>query len=367
MTIWILFAAMTMAAVMAVLWPLSRRFGTLTVATPDAQFYRDQIAEIDRDLERGLLSLAEAEGAKAEAGRRLLRSAAAANRAADAVGEPALRRRRAVSAIALSTVPLLALAVYGALGSPHLPGQPLAARLQAPAAKLDVATALTRIEQHLAQNPQDGRGWEVIAPVYVRLGRIEDAVKAYEAALRLLGNDATRLANYGEVLVAAQDGVVSAQAREAFEAALGQDSSLHRARFYLARAAEQDGDRDRAREYYEAILANSAADAAWVPAVRDQLARLDGRDAPQAGDGKEAATRSAIDGMVEGLAARLREQGGSAEEWMRLIRSYAVLGRPDAAATALTQARQRLAQDQSGLESVNAMARDLGIASETKP
>src|SRR5688500_18664708 len=129
MTLWILLAAMTGGAIAAVLWPLSRR-PVEAVADPSTQFYREQIAEIERDLERGLLSPAEAEGARAEAARRLLRAADRSGAAADPVCEPALRRRRAVSALTLSFVPLVALAVYGGLGSPHLPGQPLASRIQ---------------------------------------------------------------------------------------------------------------------------------------------------------------------------------------------------------------------------------------------
>src|SRR5215207_6034229 len=102
MAIWMLFTAMTAAAVMAVLWPLSRGRMVEAPSDPNTQFYRDQLAEIERDRDRGLMSPSEAEGAKAEAARRLLRAKAAGDPAYCAVGEPALRRRRAVSALALS-------------------------------------------------------------------------------------------------------------------------------------------------------------------------------------------------------------------------------------------------------------------------
>src|SRR4051812_15334997 len=131
MMIWTVFALMTGAAVMAVLWPLSRR-PAADEDGPDAPFYREQMAEIERDLERGLLSPAEAEAARIEAGRRLLRAMPAGRAASDMVGEPALRRRRAASAVALSAVPLLALALYRAYRSPSPPRPPLTARLPAP-------------------------------------------------------------------------------------------------------------------------------------------------------------------------------------------------------------------------------------------
>jgi len=349
---------MTVAAVMAVLWPLSRHRDQLSSADPDTQFYQDQIAEIDRDCDRGLLSVQEAEAAKIEAARRLLRSSKLAP-VSEAVGEPALRRRRAVSALALSVVPLLALAIYGAYGSPQLPGQPLQARLQVDPQQLDVATALARIEAHLAQRPDDGRGWEVVAPVYVRSGRLADAVRAYQAAIRLLGESAGRLADYGEALILLNEGIVSAEARAVLERSLALDASVQKSRFYLARAAEQDGEVDRARGHYAEILSSSPPDAPWLPAVRARLASLAG--AGEAGQ-PAADMQDAIKGMVAGLAARLDGQGGSPEEWIRLVRSYKVLGEHEKAQAALDKARQTFAADQVALRNIDAIARELNLA-----
>jgi cytochrome c-type biogenesis protein CcmH len=366
MAIWFIFALMTGTAVTAVLWPLSRR-PIAKAADPDTQFYREQLAEIDRDVERGLLSPAEAEAARAEAARRLLRVGSVAQSLSDVMDEPALRRRRAVSAIALSTIPLLALAVYGAYGSPHLPGQPLAARLQSDQQGFDFAAAVMRIESHLAQNPDDGRGWEVIAPVYLSGGRIEDAVRAYGNVLRLLGENPTRLANYGQTLVTAADGVVPAEARAAFERALALEASNPKALFFMAQAAEQDGDRERARSYYAAILSSSPADAPWVKLVRGELARLGGETAVAAMASLPAnEQQAAIKSMVEGLAERLDANGGTAEEWARLVRSYTVLGDRDKASASLGKARLALAKDQEALGRLDAIAHELAI-NEARP
>jgi cytochrome c-type biogenesis protein CcmH len=362
MAIWIVFALMTGAAVLAVLWPLSRRPRVEAGVTPDARFYRDQLGEIERDQERGLLSPAEAEAARAEAARRLLRAAQVATPAVDAFGEPALRRRRAASGIALSSVPLVALAVYGAAGSPQIPAQPLAARLQADPQQLDLAGIIARVEAHLAAQPQDGRGWEVIAPVYLRGGRFENAVTAYRNALRLLGDSASRLADYGEALVGLNDGIVSAEARAAFTKALAFDGARPKAHYYLARAAEQEGDRAAARTHYEAVLSASAPDAPWLPLVRQQLARLEAGSAAVSiaalGEHDRAA---AVRGMVESLAERLSAGGGTAEEWARLVRSYAVLGERDKAQASLSKARQALAEDRAGLGRLDAMAEELAL------
>ncbi|MGO4572791.1 c-type cytochrome biogenesis protein CcmI [Microvirga sp. 2TAF3] len=365
MVIWVILMAMTALAVMAVLWPLSRHYAVSGQTDPNTQFYREQIAEIERDRERGALLPNEAEAAKAEAGRRLLRANSMKDVETFAVGEPALRRRRAVSTLALSVLPIVALAVYGAYGSPHLLSEPPGAQLQRQADKTDFGSAITQIETHLAKNPQDGRGWDVLAPVYLRMGRTDDAIKAYESALRYLGRDAVRLANYGEALVIARDGMVSAEAQAAFQEALDLDKSSAKARLYLARAAEQDGQIEKAKSEYQAILSASPPDAPWVSLVREQIARLDGKQPATAEAAEPQPSTDAIARMVSGLAARLETQGGSAEEWARLMRSYTVLGQRDKAVAAAKRARAALTQDEAGLRTIDAMAQELRLTDAT--
>jgi cytochrome c-type biogenesis protein CcmH len=266
-----------------------------------------------------------------------------------------------VSAFALSAIPILALAIYGAYGSPHLLTRPPVAQIREQTDKLDLVRAVGQIEAHLAQNPQDGRGWEVVAPVYLRMGRVEDAAKAYETAIRYLGPQADRLSNYGEVLVLAKDGLVSAEAQAVFEQAVKLDQASPKARFYLARAAEQDGQLDKAKAAYADLLSISPADAPWVPAVKEQLARL-GAPEPVAGQGGQPQIGAEdIARMVSGLANRLEAQGGTAEEWTRLMRSYVVLGQRDKAAAAAQRARQVLAQDDAALKTIDTMARELQL------
>ncbi|MCC5977549.1 MAG: c-type cytochrome biogenesis protein CcmI [Salinarimonas sp.] len=368
MSIWILFILMTAATIMAVLWPLSRprtAFGPTSAGEGERLFYEEQLQEIDRDLARGMFSPEEAASAKAEAARRLIRADARREAGDKSLDEPALRRRRATSALALSAIPLVALAIYGAQGSPEMPGQPLSERMQPMTAgsELDMDQAVARIESHLQQNPEDGQGWEVIAPVYVRMGRFDDAAAAYQRALRYLGEDADRLANFGEALVMASEGIVSSSAREAFEGALEHDSRHPKARFFLATAAQQDGDEDVALDRYRSLLADSAPDAPWVEVVRRRIANLEGADAPPA-DAGDAAGAGAIAGMVSGLAERLASEGGSADEWGRLVRSYAVLGQETRAAEALADARRALAGDSEAIAHVEDVAREAGIDRE---
>jgi cytochrome c-type biogenesis protein CcmI len=361
MMIWVILMAMTAAAVMAVLWPLSRSGALAGQADPNTQFYRDQIAEIERDRDRGVLLPEEAEAARAEAARRLLRASGLKDAATVAVGEPALRRRRAASTLALSALPIVALAVYGAYGSPHLLSAPPGAQLHREADKLDIGTAVAQIEAHLAKQPQDGRGWDVVAPVYLRMGRTDDAVRAYESALRYLGRDAGRLANYGEALVIARDGTVTAEAQAAFQEALTLDPSSAKARLYLARADEQDGKIDKAKAAYRDILSAAPPDAPWRGFVQEQIARLDADQGTPRQAMREGPDADAIAGMVQGLADRLEKQGGSPDEWARLMRSYAVLGQRDKAVATARRAREALAPDKSALQTIDALAQDLKL------
>src|SRR6185437_10948343 len=177
--IWVFIALMTAAAVMAVLWPLSRRARDAQVPG-DVAVYTDQLDEIERDQGFGLLAPAEADAARIEVSRRLLAAAdAAAAAAGQAPAAPSRLARRVVALIALIGLPACALAIYLTIGSPGLPGAPLAQRISgAPTADQSPAELFARIEKHLEQHPDDGRGWEVVAPVYLRLGRLDDAVKA---------------------------------------------------------------------------------------------------------------------------------------------------------------------------------------------
>src|SRR5262249_12314124 len=185
-------------------------------------------------------------------------------------------RRRAVAAGALVLVPAGAIAVYLALGSPDLPGQPLAQRIaQAHGGDQPVQALFARVEQRLAEHPDDGRGLEVAAPIYMRVGRYDDAVKARRNAVRLLGPTAERWSDLGEALIAQGNGVVTGAAKEAFDNALKIDAKDVTARFYSGLAAEQDGRKDEAARIWKALIADAPPGAQWVASVQRALARVD--------------------------------------------------------------------------------------------
>ncbi|MDE2579524.1 MAG: c-type cytochrome biogenesis protein CcmI [Hyphomicrobiales bacterium] len=350
--LWLAFGLLTLIAVAAVLAPLARQPAAAPDTTQDAKaFYDKQIAEIDRDATAGLLSQADVEGAKAEAARRLL-----------AAGRIAVPQARAASRVPLIVaalfVPLAAAGLYARYGNPKLPDEPLAARIgEKPA---DVEDAVVRVEKHLAQNPQDGRGWAVLAPVYMRLERYPDAVRAFGQSLRLNGESAPRYADYAEALIYASNGLVTADARKNFDRALALDAKNAKARYYLGLAAEQDGDKAKAKELW-GRLADEAPGTPFAQNMRERIAALDGKKPDAAAIAGMNATdrQAAIRTMVAGLDQRLHQQGGSPEEWTRLIRAYSVLQEKDKARAALADARKALGE--SAKAPLDAIAQELGI------
>lgn len=361
MLIWLFMAMLTGGAVALALWPLARQSAASDIIATDTAFYRARIADIDRDTERGLLSRDDAAAARAEAARLLL--AASRREAETAQPAPGGNRRRLAALLALVFIPALSLGLYWRIGSPETPDLPLAARATSDDAG-DIEQALARIEAHLVQNPDDGRGFEVVAPVYLRIGRAEDAAKSYRAAIRLLGETPERLSDLAEALIVADDGVVSAEARAALDKALAGDTASPKARFYRARSYEQDGDRDKALALYRGLRSEAPAGSPVQQILSERIAALGGAPEDKAAaiaampEGDRAA---AIKTMVEGLSARLADNGADVDGWIRLMRSYVVLGEPAKAAEALTRARAALAGDSVGRERVEAMARDLKI------
>jgi cytochrome c-type biogenesis protein CcmH len=335
--VWFVLAGLTAFAVLAVMWPLLRSSLAAQqqpAGSSEAAFYKAQLDEIARDVERGLLPEGEARGARAEAARRLL----SADARIEAAAAPRSRNRLAAALLIAVGLPAIAFPIYALIGAPQMRDEPLASREPASHAASDIEAAVAGVEKHLIAAPDDGRGWAVLGPVYMRLERYDDAAHAYSEALRLLGEDSARRAAYGEALTAAAGGVVTDKAREAFGKALAGEPGNPQARFYLALAAEQDGRKDDARSAYEALVADAPPDAAWLDTVKTRLAMLKGEPRPAAADApapNASGEQAMIEGMVARLAGRLATSGGSLEEWVRLIRAYAVLHQADKARAAL--------------------------------
>ena len=366
MTLWFVFALMTAAAIFAVLWPLGRGTRPQNDGSETA-VYKDQLAEIDRDVAAGLIGRSEADAARVEISRRLL-AAAEHRRELPVVSNIKLRRSAAITA--LVGLPILAVAFYLPLGSPRLGDFPLAQRTHTPDVTQPLDNLVAQVEQHLEKNPTDGRGWSVLAPVLARLGRYDDAVRAYHNSIIHNGDSASRRADLGEALAAAAGGVVTSEAKAEFERALALNPDEVKARYFLGLAAEQDGRTAEAASIWGAMLAKAPPDAPWRPLVQAALARVGSTNAPAAlSDDAVAAAKdmnetdrgTMIRGMVERLAGRLKQNGEDVDGWLRLVRAYVVMGDRDKARGALTDARQAVANDAERLRQLNEGLKNLGL------
>ena len=375
MTFWLVLALMTGATICAVVWPFAQIRKAVRSGS-DIEVYRDQLDELERDLRAGSIGEPEAEAARVEIARRLLAAADAA-KAQSVEGNPAAmaRYRRAAIAAVLLLLPLGTVGLYLRLGSPELASESSAAERGSPSEQQTaIESTVAKVEAHLQENPKDGRGWEVLAPVYLQLGRYSDSVRAWRSTLLLLGETADRQANLGEALVAEANGIVTDEANTAFVRAITLDKTTVGARYYLGVAAEQDGKREEAAKIWRDLLAGAPEGEHWVSDVRTALARVEGAQAePSRGPTAEqiaAAMAQSPDqqtamirGMVGGLAARLKQDGSDIDGWVRLVRSYKVMGDSDKARAAISDAQHALQNDPEKRDQLDAALKELNLSS----
>ena len=348
---------MTVGAILAVWWPLARR-QRLARSGSDVAVYRDQLEEIDRDEAASLIGRVEADAARVEVSRRLIAAAETAN-AASAVAVPvaAGKYRWATLAAAITLIPLGAGVTYLSLGSPNLVPVSMNAATGGPPLPGGIENTVAEVETYLESNPKNGRGWELLAPVYLRLGRFDDAVRARRNALEIFGPDAARLGDLGEAIVMASNGVVTPEAKGLFERANATDPEDVMAQYYLGLNAKQEGRRDEAVKRWTALVSGAREGAEWLPLVKNALARIDEKGPSAVAAAPSAAgvappehSGGTIEAMVERLAERLKKDGSDVPGWIQLVRSYRVLGKADKVNAAIADAHTALANDQEAVQ-----------------
>lgn len=366
MSFWIAALAMAALAVLLLVLPLWRSRGTAaTREAYDLAIYRDQLAELERDLARGVLNQDQAAAARTEIERRMLHTN---ERGSQELG--AARPARLLVPFLALAVPAAAVALYWPLGNPGLPGQPLAERqAPAPAEQDNIGDLVTRLAQRMAQNPGDLDGWRLLARTYGQIGRYQDAAEAYRQAIANGDETAPARAALGEMLTAAADGIIGPEARAAFAEALERDPADARALYYGGLAYAQADRLTEALEVWRGLASATPEDAPWKALLDGQIARtqaaLDGKPLPDVAEATpQAAPRpqpevgpgptqedvaaaaelsnderqAFIRSMVDRLAARLEDEPDDLAGWLRLTRAYTVLGERDRASEALDQA-----------------------------
>src|SRR5579859_921319 len=378
MILGVILTLLALATAALLVAPLLRRSGDpLARSAFDLQIYREQLSELERDQERGVLPADQAEAARTEIHRRIL--AAGEGEAA----APAPRRRPIALALVLGLgMPVIAGGLYVTLGSPALPGRPFASRQSDPMFQM---TALTdNLAARLAQAP-DGEGFRRLGQAYMALQRYVDAVAAFEHADRMGAADSAALSAWGEALVMSQEGMVVPAARRLFLRALKDDRDNPQARFYLGLAEAQIGDYAKAVAIWKDLEAASGADAPWLEALRQHIAEASKQGGFDPATIKPAAPESPADqsgaaaaianmapdqrdatirSMVAGLAAKLKDKPDDFDGWMRLTRSYTVLHERD---KGIDAARHAIKLQPKSVEAHLALAQlQLGDAPEDK-
>lgn len=337
--------------------PLWQRSAEATArGTRSVAFYQDQLREVARDVDRGVLEPSEAEAATREIERRLLK---AARDAETSIAEPVVYRPGRLVVIGLLGLsPLGAALLYFQLGTPTLTNRTQAEMAAAEARELSLARNIAALEEALAATPESLDVLVPLARAYTAAGNIEAAFETYDRAIRLTGGRSPQLAaEYAVLLVSASGGVVTDDAVEIFSWVADNAPGDPQATFYLALGTAQRGDMEAAAEDLRALEERAPADAPWLSQVTALLGSLEDGSfttppaaalgasdtAPPPGASQEE--MAMIRSMVDGLAARLAESPDDLEGWRRLARSYAVLGETEAAAAAFREVLARAPDD----------------------
>lgn len=403
MLFWVIAIALACVAAGSLLLPMLRRGDTAQGAAednPEIALYRDQLAEVDRDLARGTLDQAEADRARTEIARRLL----AADKAGVAqVTDGPVLANGVVTAIGALVIVAGSLGTYFALGAPGYDDIPLAARLanaedmrqnrasQAEAeqsapdlppigAPEDYLQMVAQLREMVPQRPDELQGWLLLSRHETALGNYANAARAQDRVVQIKGPEATidDAVLLLDLMVAATDGYVSPEAEAVALAIRDRDPSNTAAAYYLGLLYAQTDRADIAFNLWRTVIEagdpnsphvdfarGQILNAAALAGVEYELPDLPGPTADQveaAGDMTDEDRTAMIEGMVEGLAERLATDGGNSSEWARLINALGVLGDTDRAAAIWGEAQQVFAAAPGDLEIIRNAARTAGVA-----
>lgn len=269
--LWLLFAVLSLATVALLLLPfLKATSDPRRRADYDIVVYRSQLAEIDQEIEEGLLTPEQADAARAEVHRRMLA-------AEDAELQRPLGRlfannrtlRIATAAAIGLIVPVGAFAMYGSLGHPNLPGKPYLWRVHNDSEFATAATA-DGLAKEVQANPT-AEGYARLGRTYFTAREYEQAAAAYRHAFALGANDAVSWSEFGEAVTVTSDGAVVPEAMTAFFTAYSLNPQSERSRFYLGLAEAQIGNLRQAVAIWRDLEKTSDPEAPYLPMLREHI------------------------------------------------------------------------------------------------
>jgi cytochrome c-type biogenesis protein CcmH len=383
--LWIVLTLMVTLAAVGLTVPIVRRHEARRGAGV-VDVLKAQLGEIEAQAALGALAPEEAEALKADVKRRVL----AEGRTPEPPRRPLPPKAMVPLALGLAAVVVLAAsAVYLKIGHPQ-PSAPREAALPAGHPGGDPAAMIAQLEGRMRDQANDPEGWRMLGWSYLQVGRNADAAHAYGKAADLDPHNAEYRSAEGEATVLASDGQVTPPAEAAFRKAVSLDPADPRARYYLAIARYQKGDKSGAMGDWLALLKSAPADAAWAPQVRafvEKVAATDGvnlagrlpparaaqADASPPTPGPTAEQMAAagqmsagdreamVAGMVQRLSDRLVKNPHDLDGWQRLMRARMVLGQADAASQAYREGSKAFAGSPADQAALRRTAADLGV------
>jgi len=418
MTIWIVLGAITLLLAGFILWPIfggNRKAASdeasdvssaseLEDGSPenelsrDLAVYRDQLSEIDRDIERGVLSAEQADAARTEVQRRILAADQRIKKQQPADTIQQTSANKPIRAIAAGFIVLFIAGGFGLyldLGNPTMPDRPITSRTDeinavrmAQTADEDRQSVLNRavsdLSQRLLENPDDLRAWELLGASLMALGRPEEAQTAFLETVKRSGRDGDYLAMYAESLIRSNNGQINTTARGVLREAEKTDSTDPRIQFYLGLADAQEGNVGAAVDRWIALANGAPADAPWLPMVVGRINEaavaqgidIEGRlnlaentspgpsqeDIAAAQEMTPEEQQQMIMSMVNGLAERLEAEPNNPDGWARLMQAYMVLGREDDAKAAFEKASTVFADQPELIARFDSLAQEIGIS-----
>ena len=418
MTIWIVLGAITLLLAGFILWPIfggSRKAASdeasdapsaseLEDGSPenelsrDLAVYRDQLSEIDRDIERGVLSAEQADATRTEVQRRILAADQRIKKQQPTDTIAQTSANKPVRAIAAGFIVLFIAGGFGLyldLGNPTMPDRPITSRTDeinavrmAQTADEDRQSVLNRavsdLSQRLLENPDDLRAWELLGASLMALGRPEEAQTAFLETVKRSGRDGDYLAMYAESLIRSNNGQINTAARGVLREAEKTDSTDPRIQFYLGLADAQEGNVGAAVDRWFALANGAPGDAPWLPMVVGRINEaalaqgidIEGRlniaennspgpsqeDIAAAQEMTPEEQQQMIMSMVNGLAERLEAEPNNPDGWARLMQAYMVLGREDDAKAAFEKASTVFADQPELIARFDSLVQEIGIS-----
>jgi cytochrome c-type biogenesis protein CcmH len=366
------------------------------VASKDLLIYKDQLVEVEKDLEKGVLSKSESDAARIEVSRRILLADKRSKLEKQTVSI-SQNHNKLITFIILIFILAGSFSIYAFLGNPSLPDMPLQARLaeikenrsqrisqeeaellvpdeiiEAPS---DYLALVSKLRIAMKERPNDIQGLRLLALHEFRLGKYRSARKAHLKIINVLGETATAkdLIDFAEVMIVATNGYVSPEAEFILRRGLEMKPNDGRARYYSGLSMAQSGRPDVTLRLWENLLNEGPDDAPWIPLIKEQIvdvARLVGVNlaqdqlpGPTSEQINSAETMSDIDrkemiqGMVSSLSNRLANEGGTVNEWARLIRALGVLGETANASKIWIEAQTIFERNSSDIEILREAAR----------